>query len=141
MPLLHFLFHAVTDTAFDPHGVIRLPFVRLCDLVHGQETEAVYPAEGKGLVLYGIQCVVPKFLIDLLYLFGRHLKGRQVCRKVAQGMAPLVGQEDGIQLFTGDPLDLQQAVRVMVQHVKCPCAELLHNQLRRPRPDPLDHAG
>ena len=27
VPLLHFLFHAVTDTAFDSHGVIRLPFV------------------------------------------------------------------------------------------------------------------
>ena len=29
----------------------------------------------------------------------------------------------------------------MVQHIESSCAEFLHDQLRCPRPDPLDHAG
>ena len=29
----------------------------------------------------------------------------------------------------------------MIQHIKCPCAELLHDQLRHLRPDTLYHAG
>ena len=63
----------------------------LRDLIHGQEAEAADPAQRKGLVLYRIQCIVSKFLIDLLDLFGRDLEGRQVCRKVPHGMAALVG--------------------------------------------------
>ena len=91
MPLLHFLFHAVPDAALDPHGIIRLSPVRFCNLVHGNETEPADPAQRKGLVFHRIQCIVSKFLIDLLNLFGRYFEGRQICRKVTQGMAALIG--------------------------------------------------
>ena len=91
VPLLQVLFHAVLDAALDPHGVVGLPPVCLCDLVHGQEAEAADPAERKGLALHGVQRSAPKFLIDLLYLSWRHLERRQVGRKVAHGMAALIG--------------------------------------------------
>ena len=91
MPFLHILFHAVPDASFDPHGIVRLSLVGFCNLVHGQKAEAADPAQREGLVLYRIQRRISKFLVDLLYLFGCHLKRRQVSRKVPHGMAALVG--------------------------------------------------
>ena len=88
---LHILFHAVPDTALNPQGIVRLSLIGFCNLIHGQETETADLTERKGLVLYGIQRRISKFLIDFLYLFGRHLKRRKICRKVAHGMAALIG--------------------------------------------------
>ena len=141
MPFLFILFHAVPDAALDPQGIVRLSLVGFCDLIHGQETKPADLTERKGQVLYGIQRRIPKFLIDLPDLFWRYLKGRQIRRKVTHGVAALVGKEDAVQLFTGNAFNFQQAVRIMVQHIKCPCAESLHDQFRQFRSDTLNHAG
>lgn len=58
-----------------------------------------------------------------------HCPGAFPGRSRRQDPAP----RHAIQLFTGNAFDLQQAVRVMVQHVECPCPEPFHDQRRRIR--------
>ncbi len=65
----------------------------------------------------------------------------QVGSQVTEGMAALVRGQNGFQLTRGDALDVQQAVRVMVEDFKSPCSIPFNNQLRSFRADTLYHAG
>ena len=127
-----------------PHianGIIQAASRSPSDPVNGQESESADGAEGKGLVLYCLQGCISKAFINLLYLFEGNIKRRQMCRKVTDCPAFLIGVHDGIQLFLRDPPDLQKAVRILLHDVKSPCPETVHDQLRSPRPDPFYHPG
>ena len=105
--ILHFQFHTIADATFDSKRFLGSAVISFCDLIHRKKTKSADLTQGKRLGLYDIQCLISEMLINLTDFLRCNLKWGKICCQIPDCMTVLICQNNLIQFFPGDSLDLQ----------------------------------
>ena len=140
MPVLPRVFQRTDHRAMDTNRVVRVAAGLADDRIDTPKTKAGYFAEPERAFPQDIRAGGAEMLIDLHRRHWRDLKRCQQLHNIPHRAAFCVARLDLLQLLLRDAADLQQLLRVILQHVERICAEPPDNTSGRAFSNPLEQA-
>ena len=125
MPMLPRVFQRTDHRAMNTNRVVRIAAGFPDDRIDAPKAKAGYLAEPERDFPQNIRAGRAEVLIDLHCRHRRDLKRRQQLHNIPHGAAFCIASLDLLQLLLRDAADLQQLLRVILQHVERICAEPL----------------
>ena len=140
MPVLPRVFQRTNHRTVDTNRVVRVAAGLADDRIDAPESKPGYFAEPERALPQNIRTGGAEMLIDLHRRHRRDLKRCQQLHNIPHRAAFCVARLDLLQLLLRDAADLQQLLRVILQHVERICAEPLDNASGRAFPNAFEQA-
>ena len=127
MPMLPRVFQCANHSAVDTNRVVWITAGLADDRIDAPKAKAGYLAESERTFPQNVRAGRTEMLIDLHRRHRRDLKRGQQLHNIPHGAAFRVARLDLLQLLLRDAADLQQFLRMILQHIERICAEPLDN--------------
>ena len=134
------VFQRTNHRTVDTNRVVRVAAGLADDRIDAPESKPGYFTEPERAFSQDIRAGGAEMLIDLHRRHWRDLKRCQQLHNVPHGAAFRVARLDLLQLLLRDAADLQQLLRVILQHVERICAEPLDDASGRAFSDTFEQA-
>ena len=140
MPMLPRVFQRTNHRTVDTNRVVRVAAGLADDRIDAPESKPGYFTEPERAFSQDIRAGGAEMLIDLHCRYRRDLKRCQQLHNIPHRAAFCVARLDLLQLLLRDAADLQQLLRVILQHVERICAEPLDDAYGRAFSDTFEQA-